>query len=84
MSFRPLPPLPDLEISEESIVKAADAMQMLINSALSIASDIAIGRNLKLFIKVWCYCFDSMTFFTHPQDIIVIYFYWIQMVLHFL
>uniref|UniRef100_A0A2N9H2S7 Reticulon-like protein n=1 Tax=Fagus sylvatica TaxID=28930 RepID=A0A2N9H2S7_FAGSY len=49
---RPLPPLPDLEISEESIVKAADAMQMLINSALSIAHDIAIGRNLKLFIKV--------------------------------
>ncbi|GMY38533.1 reticulon-like protein B11 [Fagus crenata] len=49
---RPLPPIPDLEISEESIVKAADAMQMLINSALSIAHDIAIGRNLKLFIKV--------------------------------
>ncbi|XP_050261426.1 reticulon-like protein B11 [Quercus robur] len=49
---RPLPPIPDLEISDESVVKAADAMQIWINSALSIAHDIALGRNLKLFLKV--------------------------------
>ncbi|KAK4563230.1 hypothetical protein RGQ29_005657 [Quercus rubra] len=49
---RPLPPIPDLEISDESVVKAADSMQIWINSALSIAHDIALGRNLKLFLKV--------------------------------
>ncbi|XP_062175887.1 reticulon-like protein B11 [Alnus glutinosa] len=49
---RPLPPIPDLEISEEFVAKAADAMQVWINPALSIARDIALGRNLKLFLKV--------------------------------
>ncbi|KAJ7967518.1 Reticulon-like protein [Quillaja saponaria] len=49
---RPLPPLPDLEISEECVVKAADALQVWINYALSIAHDIAIGRNFKLFLQI--------------------------------
>lgn len=49
---RPLPPIPDMEISEESVVKAADAIQVWINPALSIAQDIALRRNLKLFLKV--------------------------------
>ncbi|KAG7977059.1 hypothetical protein I3843_05G010900 [Carya illinoinensis] len=49
---RPLPPLPDMEISEESVVKASDAILVWINPALSIAHDIAIGRNIKLFLKV--------------------------------
>ncbi|CAL0320757.1 unnamed protein product [Lupinus luteus] len=49
---RPLPPLPDLEISEETIAKAADAMQIWINRALSIAHDIAIERNLLLSLQV--------------------------------
>ncbi|CAK9165690.1 unnamed protein product [Ilex paraguariensis] len=49
---RPLPPLPDLEISEESVLKTADVMQVWINDALSVARDIAIGGNLKVFLKV--------------------------------
>ncbi|XP_041013353.1 reticulon-like protein B11 [Juglans microcarpa x Juglans regia] len=49
---RPLPPLPDMEISEEYVVKASDAILVWINRALSIAHDIAIRRNLKLFLKV--------------------------------
>ncbi|KAG6652223.1 reticulon-like protein B11 [Carya illinoinensis] len=49
---RPLPPLPDMEISEKSVVKASEALQVWINPALSIAHDIAHGRNLKLFLKV--------------------------------
>ncbi|KAF1860783.1 hypothetical protein Lal_00000196 [Lupinus albus] len=49
---RPLPPLPDLEISEETIAKVADAMQIRINRALSIAHDIAIERNLLLSLQV--------------------------------
>ncbi|KAF2321034.1 hypothetical protein GH714_033032 [Hevea brasiliensis] len=49
---RPLPPLPDLEISEETIVKAAGVLQVYANHALSIAREIVIGRNLKLFLQV--------------------------------
>lgn len=50
--FRPLPPLPDLEISEETIVKAAGVLQVYANHALSIAREITMGRNLKLFLQV--------------------------------
>ncbi|PIN17601.1 Reticulon [Handroanthus impetiginosus] len=49
---RPLPPLPNLEVSEETVVKAADEMRVWVNSALSIAHDISIGRNLRLFCQV--------------------------------
>ncbi|CAN4107753.1 unnamed protein product [Withania somnifera] len=49
---RPFPPIPDLEVHEESVVKAADMMRVWINHVLMIAHDIAIGGNLKLFIKV--------------------------------
>ncbi|XP_052205887.1 reticulon-like protein B11 isoform X2 [Diospyros lotus] len=49
---RPLPPLPDLEISEESVLRAADIAQGWINQILLIAHDISIGQNLKLFLKV--------------------------------
>ncbi|XWS39906.1 hypothetical protein CRYUN_Cryun18bG0094900 [Craigia yunnanensis] len=49
---RPLPPLPNLEISEKTVGKVADELQVWINFALSIAHDIAGGRNLKLFLKV--------------------------------
>lgn len=50
--FRPLPPLPNLEVSEEIVVKAADEMRVCVNHALSIAHDIAIGGNLRLFGQV--------------------------------
>ncbi|XP_057963533.1 reticulon-like protein B11 [Malania oleifera] len=49
---RPLPPLPDLEVSEESFVAAADEIRVWINYALSIARDITVGRNLRLLIQV--------------------------------
>ncbi|KAI5661135.1 hypothetical protein M9H77_20458 [Catharanthus roseus] len=49
---RPLPPLPDLEVSEESVVKVADVLQVWINDILLIAHNIAIGGNLKLFLQV--------------------------------
>ncbi|XP_062022503.1 reticulon-like protein B11 [Rosa rugosa] len=49
---RPLPPLPDMEISEASVMKVADTLHVWINRGLSIARDIAIGRNFKLFLQV--------------------------------
>lgn len=58
---RPLPPIPDLEVHEESVVKAADMMRVWINHVLMIAHDIAIGGNLKLFVKVWFYLTPSIS-----------------------
>ncbi|KAJ8766864.1 hypothetical protein K2173_009208 [Erythroxylum novogranatense] len=49
---RPLPPIPNMEIPEETVAKVADVLQVYANYALSIARDIAIGRNLKLFAQV--------------------------------
>ncbi|XP_027120077.1 reticulon-like protein B11 [Coffea arabica] len=49
---RPLPPLPDLVVSEETVTKAADVTRGWINNVLLIARDIAIGGNLKLFVQV--------------------------------
>ncbi|XP_022984805.1 reticulon-like protein B11 isoform X2 [Cucurbita maxima] len=49
---RPLPPLPDLEISEETVSVVADELRLWVNFVLSIARDIAIGRNFKLFLQV--------------------------------
>ncbi|KAL3814263.1 hypothetical protein ACJIZ3_015531 [Penstemon smallii] len=49
---RPLPPLPNLEISEENVVKAADEMRVWVNHALAIAHDIAITGNWRLFSQV--------------------------------
>lgn len=57
--FRPLPPLPDLEISDQSVVKAADEIQVWVNHALSIARDIAMGRNLSRFLQVGCWSFSE-------------------------
>ncbi|KAK6143558.1 hypothetical protein DH2020_023906 [Rehmannia glutinosa] len=43
---------PNLEVSEETVIKAADEMRVWVNYALSIAHDIAIGGNLRLFGQV--------------------------------
>ncbi|KAH9695363.1 reticulon-like protein B11 [Citrus sinensis] len=57
---RPLPPLPDLEISDQSVVKVADEIQVWVNHALSIARDIAMGRNLSRFLQVVRYSYFFM------------------------
>ncbi|XP_052194170.1 reticulon-like protein B11 [Diospyros lotus] len=49
---RPLPPLPDLEVSEESILRAADVTRLWINQGLLVARDITVDQNLKLFLQV--------------------------------
>ncbi|KAH7672273.1 Reticulon domain-containing protein [Dioscorea alata] len=49
---RPLPPLPNLEISEEVAGKVAVEVRVWINQALAIARDIAIGRDKKVFLQV--------------------------------
>ncbi|CAM8997500.1 unnamed protein product [Rhodiola kirilowii] len=49
---RPLPLIPNLEMSEDAVFKAIEEIQVWINYGLSFARDIAIGRNLKRFIQV--------------------------------
>ncbi|XP_047324983.1 reticulon-like protein B11 [Impatiens glandulifera] len=67
---RPLPPLPDLDISEESVLKLADAIHPLVNRALSVAREIAVVGDLKFFLQVaiglWVIsflgsCYSSLT-----------------------
>ncbi|KAL2238909.1 UNVERIFIED_CONTAM: Reticulon-like protein B11 [Sesamum indicum] len=49
---RPLPPIPNLEVTEEIVLMAADETRVWVNYALSIAHDIAIGGNLRLFFQL--------------------------------
>lgn len=49
---RPLPPLPDLDVSEETFLAVAEVMCEWGNRALSIARDIAIGGDLKVLLQV--------------------------------
>ncbi|XP_056160911.1 reticulon-like protein B11 [Syzygium oleosum] len=51
---RPLPPLLDLEVSEDSVAKAADILVEWINHALSFEREITVNRNLKLSFQVTC------------------------------
>ena len=49
---RPLPPIPDLDISEESVLVAADEMRVWVNSALATVHEIAVDGNLRTLILV--------------------------------
>lgn len=49
---RPLPPLPNLEIPEEIVAKAAGIIHVYANYALSIGREIVIDKNLKVFLQV--------------------------------
>ncbi|KAJ4830732.1 hypothetical protein Tsubulata_015606 [Turnera subulata] len=48
----PLPPLPDMEISEETIAQAASVIQVYTNHVLTVLRDIVVGRNVKVFLQV--------------------------------
>ncbi|OAY66481.1 Reticulon-like protein B11 [Ananas comosus] len=49
---RPLPPLPNLEVSDEVVEKAANEARVWINRVLAIGHDIAIKRDRKVFLEV--------------------------------
>ncbi|CAN0878886.1 Reticulon-like protein B11 [Linum grandiflorum] len=49
---RPLPPIPDLEITEETVDKIVLVAQGYVNNVLAIGCDIAVERKLKVFLKV--------------------------------
>ncbi|KAG6491564.1 hypothetical protein ZIOFF_046496 [Zingiber officinale] len=49
---RPLPPLPNLEVSDEVVNKVADRARVWINRVLAIGHDITIRRDRKVFLQV--------------------------------
>ncbi|PIA56643.1 hypothetical protein AQUCO_00700774v1 [Aquilegia coerulea] len=49
---RPLPPLPNLEVSDACVEKIADATVARINRVLVVARDITFNGDVKLFLKV--------------------------------
>ncbi|CAN6250592.1 unnamed protein product [Urochloa humidicola] len=63
---RPLPPLPNLEVSDVVVEKAADRALVWINRVLAVGNDIAIKRDRKVFIQVilvlWVVSYIGMLF----------------------
>lgn len=49
---RPPPRIPELHLSEDMVINFASALRVEINKALAIAHDIALGKDLKVFLKV--------------------------------
>ncbi|XP_074584828.1 reticulon-like protein B11 [Curcuma longa] len=49
---RPLPPLPNLEVSDEFVNKVADRARVWINRVLAIGHDITIRSDRKVFLQV--------------------------------
>ncbi|XP_047068660.1 reticulon-like protein B11 [Lolium rigidum] len=49
---RPLPPIPNLEVSDVVVKKAADRALVWINRLLAVGHDIAIKRDRTVFIQV--------------------------------
>ncbi|KAJ9544206.1 hypothetical protein OSB04_023913, partial [Centaurea solstitialis] len=52
---RPTPPIPHLQLSEETMNEAAALFRDRINTLLSISYDIALGKDPKMFVKVAAY-----------------------------
>ncbi len=50
---RALPPLPELSLSEEFVISTANSVRLELNKALAIAHDVALGKDFKLFLKVF-------------------------------
>ncbi|KAH7280561.1 hypothetical protein KP509_36G002800 [Ceratopteris richardii] len=46
------PPIPELHMSEDMVISFASALRLEINKALAIAHDIALGKDLRVFLKV--------------------------------
>jgi hypothetical protein len=50
---RALPSLPELSLSEEFVISTANSVRLELNKALAIAHDVALGKDFKLFLKVF-------------------------------
>uniref|UniRef100_A0A0D6R364 Reticulon-like protein n=1 Tax=Araucaria cunninghamii TaxID=56994 RepID=A0A0D6R364_ARACU len=52
---RPPPPLPELELTEETANETASSIRAKTNFLIKVANDIALGKDPKLFFKVAFY-----------------------------
>ncbi|KAI3811824.1 hypothetical protein L1987_21556 [Smallanthus sonchifolius] len=52
---RPTPPIPHLQLSEETINEAAAMIRDQIHTLLSVSHDIALGKDPQMFVKVAAY-----------------------------
>ncbi|XP_076958177.1 reticulon-like protein B12 [Bidens hawaiensis] len=52
---RPTPPIPNLQLSEETISEVAAIIRDRTNTLLSVSHDIALGKDPKMFAKVAAY-----------------------------
>ncbi|CAM6090329.1 unnamed protein product [Calypogeia fissa] len=46
------PPLPELSLSEETVMAVAAAVRVELNKILAVAHDVALGKDFKVFLKV--------------------------------
>nr|XP_024390439.1 reticulon-like protein B10 [Physcomitrium patens]XP_024390440.1 reticulon-like protein B10 [Physcomitrium patens]XP_024390441.1 reticulon-like protein B10 [Physcomitrium patens]XP_024390442.1 reticulon-like protein B10 [Physcomitrium patens]XP_024390443.1 reticulon-like protein B10 [Physcomitrium patens]PNR43434.1 hypothetical protein PHYPA_015815 [Physcomitrium patens] len=46
------PPVPELSLSEDFVLRTASTVRVELNKALSIARDVALGKDFKLFLKM--------------------------------
>lgn len=46
------PPIPELSLSEDFVMRAARSLRTELNEVLVIARDVALGKDFKLFLKV--------------------------------
>eukprot|EP00246_Nothoceros_aenigmaticus_P001649 TRINITY_DN12164_c0_g1_i1.p1 TRINITY_DN12164_c0_g1~~TRINITY_DN12164_c0_g1_i1.p1 ORF type:complete len:242 (+),score=44.73 TRINITY_DN12164_c0_g1_i1:216-941(+) len=49
---RAAPPLPELALSEEFVTSTARSLRYELNKALAVVHDVALGKDVKLFLKV--------------------------------
>eukprot|EP00249_Psilotum_nudum_P013567 c24401_g1_i1 orf=319-1044(-) len=49
---RPPPPVPNVEVSDEAILDMVKLLRTQINRALSMLHNVAVGKDVKLFVKV--------------------------------
>ncbi|KAI7739293.1 hypothetical protein M8C21_026628, partial [Ambrosia artemisiifolia] len=52
---RPTPPIPHLQLSEETVSEVATIIRDRTNMLLSVSYDIALGKDPKMFLKVAAY-----------------------------
>jgi hypothetical protein len=51
--YRAPPPLPELSLSEDFVLSTANTVRLELNKVLAIAHDVALGKDFKLFLKVF-------------------------------
>jgi hypothetical protein len=57
------PPVPQLSLSEDFVLSTASAIRIELNKAMGVARDVALGKDFKLFLKVWIFSLNLTAVF---------------------